>query len=104
MEKQLKMIISLLIKKTKSKHLSWKKLTESSYYIDFNDCRVNIFCQPVSYKEKRRIRLLIYNSRQEVISTLEKEKFKDLKELYELAHNNYYSFDETLEMIIRQLA
>ncbi|WP_156138295.1 hypothetical protein [Sphingobacterium sp. T2] len=47
---------------------------------------------------------MIYNSRQEVISTLEEEKFKDLKELYELAHNNYYSFDETLEMIIKQLA
>ena len=103
MEEKLKIIIGLLIKRTKSRELAWEQLNENAYIANFNENKIVLNNQMISFREKKKISLLIYNSKDEVITSIDDTKNKDIKELYHLAHHNYYKFDETMDMIIQQL-
>jgi hypothetical protein len=104
MEEKLRVIIGQLIKKTKSRQLIWDQLNENAYIVRFRDCRIVLNNQMISFREKKKITLLIYNTNDEVVTSVDDTKNKYIKELHQLAHQNYYKFDETMDMIIQELA
>ena len=103
MEEKLKIIIELLIKKTKSRQLVWDQLNKNAYSANFNENKIVLNNQMIYFREKKKISLLIYNAKDEVITSIDDTKNKDIRKLHQLAHHNYYKFDETIDMIIQQL-
>ncbi|MBP3944245.1 hypothetical protein J5U18_11885 [Sphingobacteriaceae bacterium WQ 2009] len=103
MDGKLKIIIGLLIKKTKAKELSWSQLDENAYSVNFLNNKIIINNYFISFREKRKINFLILNAKNEVVTSISEDGDKDLKELYKFANNNYYNLDATMDDIILAL-
>lgn len=103
MDSKLKIIIGLLIKKTKTKDLSWTQIDENAYSVNFLENKIVINNYFVSFREKRKINLTILNTKNEVITSISEDQDKELKELFKFANNNYYNLEVTMDNLIQAL-
>ena len=103
MSEKLKIITSLLIKKTRLKQLSWEQENENAYALKFHENKFVINNYFASLKEKQKVNLLVYNSKNEMISSSSEDNDKNVRDLYKLANDNYFNIDETMDKIIHAL-
>lgn len=103
MDEKLKIIIGLLIKKTRVKEVTWKQVDDNAYVVNFIDNRIVINNYFTSFRERKKVNLLIYNSKNEIINSISEDQDRDVKELYKLANDNYYNIDDTMNSIIQAL-
>ena len=103
MDEKLKIVIGLLIKKTKAKELSWTQIDDYAYAVNFAENKIIINNYFTSFRERRKINLLILNAKKEVITSISEDKDKDLKDLFKYANDNYYNIDATMDNIIQAL-
>lgn len=80
------------------------RMDEYAYSIDFNDNRIIINNYFTSFREKRKINLLIVNKRDEVIKSISEDADRSLRELFRLANDNYYNIDLAMDTIIQALS